>query len=240
MAERGRAKPDLRRQQPVPRRQVLGLGSRRGRRPRQLRRAVHRAIQPRRLGEHAVRPVVPICSARTPSRPAASTNTGLDSGLDTTRSDYVARVSYQPNKTYTFTSRFRFDNDDFTLRRSELETTAKFDRWNVGLLYGDYAAQPQLGFLERRQGLLGSGSVKLDANWVLLGAARYDINAGKFDQTRLGIGYVDDCLILALNYITNYAYSGNPSADHQIMLQLTLRTLGGTSVSQGVSGIGGL
>ena len=71
-------------------------------------------------------------------------------------------------------------------------------------------------------------------------AARYDINAGKFDQTRVGLGYVDDCLILALNYITNYVYSGNPTADHQIMLQLTLRTLGGAAVSQGVSGIGGL
>ena len=50
------------------------------------------------------------------------------------------------------------------------------------LLYGDYAAQPELGFLDRRQGILGTGSVKLDANWVLLGGARYDINAGKFDQ----------------------------------------------------------
>ena len=68
----------------------------------------------------------------------------------------------------------------------------------------------------------------------------YDINAGKLDQTRLGIGYIDDCLILAVNYITNYTYSGNPVADHQVMLQLSLRTLGGTSVSQGVGSIGGL
>ena len=170
-----------------------------------------------------------------------ATNTGLDSGLDSKRSDYVARVSYQPNSTYKFTSRFRFDNEDkFIVKRTELEANAKFDRWNLGVLYGDYAAQPELGFLSRRQGVLGSGSIKLDANWVLLGAARYDINAGKFDQTRLGFGYVDDCLILALNYITNYTYSGNVSANHQIMLQLSLRTLGGTSVSQSVGGLGGL
>jgi LPS-assembly protein len=169
-----------------------------------------------------------------------TTNTGLDSGLDTTLSDYVARVSYQPNRILTFTSRFRLDNEDLELKRTELETRARFDRWDVSLLYGSYAAQPELGFLDDRQGVLGSGSVKLDANWVLLGAARYDINAGKFDQTRLGVGYIDDCLILALNYITNYTYSGNPTADHQIMLQLSLRTLGGTSVSQGVSGLGGL
>jgi hypothetical protein len=42
---------------------------------------------------------------------------------------------------------------------------------------------------------IGNGQVKLDANWVLLGAP-LDINAGKFDQTRVGLGYIDDCLIL--------------------------------------------
>jgi len=162
-----------------------------------------------------------------------TTNTGLGSGIDTRGSDYVARFSYQPNSTYMFTSRFRFDNDQFTVQRTELEARAKFDRWNVSMLYGDYAAQPELGFLNRRQGILGTGLLKLDANWALLGAARYDINASKFDQTRIGFGYIDDCLILALNYITNYTYgSGLPTVNHTFMLQLNLRTLGGTSFSQ--------
>jgi LPS-assembly protein len=169
-----------------------------------------------------------------------TTNAGLDSGLDTRLSDYVARVSYQPNSTYMFTSRFRLDKDDFTLKRTELETRANFDRWSVSLLYGDYAAQPKIGYLNDRQGILGSGSVKLDANWVLVGAARYDLNAEKFDQTRFGVGYVDDCLILALNYITSYTYSGNPGINHTIMLQLSLRTLGDTAVNQPVGGVGGL
>ena len=167
-------------------------------------------------------------------------NTGLDSGLGTRLSDYVARVSYQPNSTYTFTSRFRFDKDNFSVQRTELEARASFDRWSFDVLYGDYGAQPDLGVLNRRQGVLGTASIKLDTNWVLLGGARYDITAEKFDQTRIGLGYVDDCLILALNYLTNYSYSGNPSANHTIMLQLKLRTLGGTGVSQGVSGLGGL
>jgi LPS-assembly protein len=163
-----------------------------------------------------------------------TTNTGLDSGLDTIKSDYVARVSYQPNSTYMFTSRFRFNNDTFQVQRTELEGRVNFDRWSGALLYGNYAAQPELGILDRQQGILGTGQVKLDANWVLVGSARYDINAGKFDQTRVGVGYVDDCLILGLNYITNYTYSGNVQANHTVMLQLSLRTLGGTSVGQPV------
>jgi LPS-assembly protein len=169
------------------------------------------------------------------------TNTGIDSGLDTRTSDYVARVSYQPNKTYTFTTRYRFDHDNFSLQRTEVEARAKFDRWDVSVLYGDYAAQPDLGFLNRRQGVLTTASVKLDANWVLLGGARYDLYANSFDQYRVGLGYIDDCLILAANYITSYDYgTGSPVLNHTIMLQLSLRTLGGTAVSQNVGGLGGL
>ena len=147
----------------------------------------------------------------------------------------MARVAYQPNSTYTFSSRFRFDQDTFALQRLEVESTASFDRWSASVLYGDYAAQPLIGFLDRRQGILGSGQYKLDANWVLLGSALYDINEKKFSQTRLGLGYIDDCLILAVNYITNYTYSGNVENNHTVMLQLSLRTLGSTSVSQSLS-----
>jgi LPS-assembly protein len=167
------------------------------------------------------------------------TNTGIESGLDTARSDYVAGLSYQPNKIYTFSSRFRFDHDTFETQRMELEARANFDRWSVSLLYGDYSPQPDIGFLYRRQGILGTGTLKLDSNWILTGGARYDLYAQAFNQTQIGIGYIDDCMILGLNYITGYTYdtaTGAPTLDHQIMLQLTLRTLGGTTVGQHVSG----
>lgn len=164
-----------------------------------------------------------------------NTNTGLDSGLDSRASDYVARLAYQPNSILTFTSRFRFDHSSFATQRMELEAAASFDRWTGSVMYGDYAAQPLIGFLDRRRGVLGSGQYKLDTNWIVLGSALYDIDEKKFSQTRLGLGYIDDCLILAVNYITNYTYSGNVSNNHTVMLQLSLRTLGGTSVSQGLN-----
>ena len=70
---------------------------------------------------------------------------------------------------------------------------------------------------------------------MLRGAALYDLEQGKFAQNSIGIGYVDDCLILGLNYLTNYTYgTGVPVLTHTVMLQLSLRTLGDTSVSQAV------
>jgi LPS-assembly protein len=165
---------------------------------------------------------------------ADTINTGLESGLDQSRSDYVARFTYQPDRVYTFTSRARFDEDTLAVRRFELETRANYGRWSMQLLYGNYDAQPEIGFLDRRQGALGAASVKVTSNWVLQGSALYDIDAHKFAQTSVGAGYIDDCFILALNYITNYTFSGNPQPDQRLMLQLSLRTLGGTAVSQSV------
>ena len=171
---------------------------------------------------------------------ADATNTGLGSGLDTSRSDYVARISFQPDRTYTFTTRYRFDQSSFAVRRFEAESRANYDRWIVSLLYGNYAAQPQLGFLTKREGILSTASYKITANWMVSGAIRYDLDAHQVDQTVFGAGYIDDCFILALNYITSYAYSGNPTTDHRVMLQLSLRTLGSTAVSQTVGSVGGL
>jgi LPS-assembly protein len=165
------------------------------------------------------------------------TNTGLDSGLDTSKSDYVARASYQPNSTFMFTSRFRFDQASFATQRMELETSANFGRWNTTLMYGDYAAQPALG-LDHREGILANGRFKLNENWVLLGGAQYDLRADKISQTQVGLGYIDDCLILALNYMTSYSYSGTTSANNTVFLQLGLRTLGGGTVGEGTSALG--
>jgi hypothetical protein len=42
-----------------------------------------------------------------------------------------------------------------------------------------------------------------------------------------------------LNYITNYSYgTGVAVLNHTVMLQLSLRTLGGTTVSQAAGGSG--
>jgi LPS-assembly protein len=165
---------------------------------------------------------------------ADATNTGVDSGLATAQSDYVGRVSYSPNRTYTFTTRARLDQATLDVKRFEAEGRASFDRWSVSLMYGDYAAQPNLGFLTRREGLLGSGSVKLATNWVMTGAARWDLVANNINQYIVGAGYVDDCFVLGANYGTNYTYSAvgtPPVLSHTFMLQLGLRTLGSTSTT---------
>jgi LPS-assembly protein len=169
---------------------------------------------------------------------ADATNTGVDSGLQNAKSDYVGSVSYSPNRTYTFSVRSRMDQATWQINRFEAEGRASFDRWSVSMIYGDYAAQPELGYLTRRQGILGSASVKVASNWVVSGSARWDLEANKINQYIIGAGYVDDCFVLAVNYVTAFTYSAGstpPVLSHAFMLQLGLRTIA-TSTSTAGSG----
>ncbi|WP_316186797.1 MULTISPECIES: LPS-assembly protein LptD [unclassified Bradyrhizobium] len=160
-------------------------------------------------------------------------NTGIGSGLDKTVSDYVTRVDYSPNRTYTFSMRSRLDQQSLTVQRFEAEAKANFDRWSVALTYGNYAADPAIATLDRREGILGSSSVKLAQNWVVTGAARWDVVANKMNQYVVGAGYVDDCFTLAASYVTstNYAITGAaPQTNQTMMLTLGMRTIGNVSL----------
>jgi LPS-assembly protein len=167
-------------------------------------------------------------------------NTGINSGLDTARSDYVGRINYSPNRTYTFSARTRLDEATMDVSRFEAEARANYDRWSVSLMYGNYAAQPALGYLTRREGLLGSGSIKLASNWVVTGGARWDLEHNTINQYSIGAGYVDDCFVLAVNYVTSYNYAVNnqpPVLNNTVMLQIGLRTLGATGAGAGGGGV---
>ncbi len=68
-------------------------------------------------------------------------NTSLESGLDKPVSDYVASLTYAPNRTYTFATRGRFDQATLDVHR--FEAKARPIRPLFGEhVYGDYAAQP--------------------------------------------------------------------------------------------------
>src|ERR1700727_423786 len=161
------------------------------------------------------------------------TNTAVDSGLQTPKSDYVASLSYSPNRTYTLATRARLDEATGSVQRFEAEAKANFDRWSVSLLYGDYAPQPDLGYMTRREGVLVSGSVKIADNLVATGAARWDLVANQINQYGVGAGYVDDFFVLAANYVTSFSYATTtspPILGHAFMLQIGLRTIGTVNI----------
>jgi len=174
---------------------------------------------------------------------ADTVNTGISSGLAKPRSDYVARIAYQPDSVYSVISRFLLDEETFRIRRVEVEGRASFERWQFSALYGNYDSQPEIGFLERRQGVTGQITFKFTQNWSMLASARYDLEAKQINSTRIGLGYIDDCFAISLNYLTDYNYAGTTTTDNKVLLVINLRTIGGTSFSQSTNpttGTGGL
>jgi LPS-assembly protein len=75
-------------------------------------------------------------------------NTGLDSGLDKTRSDYVARATFQPNSIYKFSSRFRFDSDLRQFRPLDLQCHV----WRLCRATRYWLPRPPSGRAHRRLG----------------------------------------------------------------------------------------
>ncbi|BAT60961.1 LPS-assembly protein LptD precursor [Variibacter gotjawalensis] len=166
-------------------------------------------------------------------------NAGNMSGLETNQSDYVARMTYQPNRYYALTSRFRWDEKTFDTKRMELEARMNFDRWSASLTYGQYDEQPIAGIVLPREGIMPSATVKITQNWTVNASALYSIDQSKLNMASFGVGYVDECVALNLRYTENFGYQGNILPNRTVMLQLTLRTLGGIGVSQVTGGLSG-
>jgi LPS-assembly protein len=89
-----------------------------------------------------------------------------------------------------------------------------------------------------REGIMPSASLKLTPNWSISASALYSIDSARLNTATFGIGYIDDCISLNLLYSANYGYRGDIVPNKVFLLQFNLRTLGGSSFSQTVGGIG--
>ena len=171
---------------------------------------------------------------------ADATNTGLDSGLQNTRSDYVAKANFSPNRTYTFSARARIDEATLNVNRFEAEARASFDRWSVRPDVWQLRSAAGARLPDPPRGRAWHASVKVAANWVVSGSARWDLEANKINQYVVGAGYVDDCFVLAANYATSYSYATAnlpPIQNHTFMLQIGLRTIATTAAGAGATGL---
>ncbi len=153
------------------------------------------------------------------------TQTGVDSGLETDTSDYVASGYLKVSRELAFASRFRFDEETFEARATELEANFTEGPVTAAVVYGNYDAQPQFGF-EPAEGVVGSTRLNVTDNYYVLGAARYNIETEKLDRAQVGAGYLDECFSFGVNYAVDFTENGNEDPVHKIFFRVALRTLG--------------
>ncbi len=96
------------------------------------------------------------------------TNTGLQSGLDKTWSNYVAGETLQPTSApFTLGLKQQFNSDGGALARFDSILTGRWGGWEGTLDYAQYAAQPLLGWQFPRNGLITSAKYKFDNGVVV-------------------------------------------------------------------------
>lgn len=177
-------------------------------------------------------------------------NTGRNSGLEKWQSDFIGAVTFQPTVSTSFAARGRFDEKNFGLQRLDIEgSTRVFDRLQLSALYTRVAAQPDLGYTLRREGLFLKGKLDLPRNFYVAGSVLFDLDryltqrianpGGSYTPwsvagTTLGIGYKDECTDLSLTYsrIHHDYSSGTNQRTSVYMLRLELKDLGETSIAQ--------
>jgi LPS-assembly protein len=179
-------------------------------------------------------------------------NTGLESGLDKTFSNFVFGETLQPfSNPISFISKQQFDSSTWQLERFDGIAKASFAGVNGSVDYALYAAQPALGWEYPREGLTGNIGYTLQDRWSVNGSLVLDMSRHYYDTLgqetpifypvgySFGVGYKDDCTTLTIKYSSNLstpaAYSVfpggpviyNPATRNQtLMIQLVLRTLG--------------
>jgi len=180
-------------------------------------------------------------------------NVGLQSGLETARSDYVGRFLVAPTSSFSVLAKGRFDSETFDPKAIDVIGSAKFFGTTTMAQYSNYAPQPLIGYVNRRQGVLFTERYDFLENYYVSGSATLELDPYKYDLTTrqydlrvghpqlavlgAGLGYQDDCTTLSVSYSRGYTDSiGTQNLSQTVLVSLTLRTLADFKLNQSLGG----
>ena len=157
------------------------------------------------------------------------TSTGLDSGLDSKKSDYVARVGLNSNKSFRAIGRARLSSSSGDLKYASLEATGSRGRFTgtVGYQFAD--KRPSAGVDTARHELTNSLDVKLTDYWTASGSTVYDLENSGLVNASLGLKYDDECFAISLNYSHVRDVYTDSVSSQSVRFNIDFKSLGSTS-----------
>ncbi len=151
-----------------------------------------------------------------------------DSGLQNDKSDYVLGFYLAPTDSFRFISQSRFDESDFDLRRQNISAAVDYGPFSAAATYSYAFGDPELG-LDSQQDIVGLATLRLTDRWSVVGAMRFDIDAGQRLTDSIGLRYLDDCFMLSTTY--SETFINDPSrdieSDQTLMFRVEYKYLGG-------------
>ncbi|MCB1429469.1 MAG: LPS-assembly protein LptD [Nitratireductor sp.] len=153
-------------------------------------------------------------------------NAGMESGLETTRSDYVVGANLSSGSGLSVGLGGRFDEKNLTFRRGEATLRYATPFAALSTSYNYIEAQPNYGYLNNRHEVSGSASVKLTDTWRGFGSFSYDIENKQLYTHGFGLAYDDSCYSFSVAYNrTETQYSGDQT-ETSLLFRFGLRTIG--------------
>ena len=157
------------------------------------------------------------------------TSTGLDSGLDTEKSDYVARVGMSSDKNFRAIGRARLSSSSGDLKYASLEANGSRGRFNTSVAYQYTDKRPSAGIDVARHEITNTLGVKLTDYWSASGSTVYDLENDGLVNASLGLKYDDECFAISLNYSHNRDVYTDSVSSQSVTFNIDFKSLGSTS-----------
>ena len=151
-----------------------------------------------------------------------------DSGLQNDDSDYIVGAYIAPNENFQLISQSRFDEDNFELRREQLQAQFNYGPISSSVRYSYTKFDPEIVTEDSQQEVLGQLGLQLTDRWGVYGGIRYDIDDKDLLTSSLQLRYGDECFALS----ATYSHSGidDPARDLEpddtILFRFELKHLG--------------
>lgn len=157
-------------------------------------------------------------------------DTGADSGLQSSRSDWVGGLSLTTNRGVDYGVNARMNSQTRKLDATTAQIIGSEGPVTASLIYSFLAAQPDLGITQQRSEIVPSMAASITDRFRLYGTARYDLANRDMIGYGVGFGFDEQSLSWSLTYVMDGTTS--PS-DRTLYLRLGLREIGaiGTSYS---------
>lgn len=153
-------------------------------------------------------------------------NVGANSGLETTRSDYVGSVGVSVPNGMSVSFGGRFDEKSLKLQRADTTLGYNSNWLQSEITYSRIAAQPDYGYPKDGDEIQSTSAVKLNDRWSLYGSMTWDMNYNVLTRRGVGFAYDDSCTVFSLAFNEKRDIGDTNASDWEIGARLTFRTLG--------------
>jgi LPS-assembly protein len=160
-------------------------------------------------------------------------------GLATDQSDYVGGLYVQASSYLGFSAQSRFDEQNFSVQRTDLSSWARYGPARVRVNYADVTSEPGLADDQPREEIVTAGTLAVTEYWSLLGNFRYDLALDQTITDGLGLRYQDDCFLIDLTYQRSFIEDQDIRPDERFLVNVSLKYLGSYSYSTSANNVFG-